>query len=388
MRWIPPWPHTRSADPPPPSPGRRDVVAAFILALFAVADIPEGVTVWEPASSISVLVAVVATYWRRRFALVVLTVAFGARFAAEVASGMAESEMQATLGHVVLLGVLVYSMGRWSSWRDFAVGIGIVSALAIGGEVLTAKQDWTQQFNDALIWGMLAATGLTVRYRDALQRMRADKIRAVERERIARDLHDVVAHHVSAIAIQAEGARAAAEANPMVAVDVLETIHATASLTLTEMRRMVAVLRDDTPSSLGENDLLAPQASIAELGSLLGDPGPPGLPVRLTLGTNLESLPSEVTAAVLRITQEAVTNARRHSHNARVIDVSIERHPDRVEIAVVDDGSRVVRSLENGYGIVGMTERCEILGGSLVAGSQHIGGWGVHAIIPLESISL
>ncbi|MEE9416869.1 MAG: histidine kinase [Acidimicrobiales bacterium] len=379
MRWTRGWPHPGSAAPAPPPPGRRDLLTAAGLALFAVADIPEDTVAWEPATSLSILIAVVATYWRRSFAVGALLIAFAARFIAEMASGLADTQMQATFGQIFLLGVFIYALCRWAKWRDVWLGIGAATLLGVAGELVTTVPDWVQLFDDALIWGMLAASGLAVRYRDALGHTRAEQIRSEERERIARDLHDVVAHHVSAIAIQAEGAKAAAQTSPAVAIEALETIHNTASNTLTEMRRMVAILRDD--SEVGP---AAPYSSIDELRELLTDSEAPGPAVQLDIGEGLDTLPSAITAAVLRISQEAVTNARRHSRNATAIDVTIGRQNGSVEVLVVDDGERVVASGRRGFGIIGMTERCDLLGGTLSAGAGQIRGWQVRATIPVE----
>lgn len=378
MRRIPGWPRTGSVDPPPPPTSRRDIAIAVVLVLVALADIPEGVAMWQPASFLTVLVASLASYWRRGHPLAAATAGFGAQLVADVASGIAGTEFQATLGHIIVLGVLVYALGRWGTWRAIVIGFASATAFAVVGEAATAVPKWAQLADDALIWGIAAAGAIALRYRAALLRTRAEQIRSEERERIARDLHDVVAHHVSAIAIQAEGARAAAHDHPDQAVAALETIHTTASTTLTEMRRMVSILRDDT-----EVGTLAPKANVEELRQLLAEPNV-GPPVDLTLSDNLDTLSPSVAAAVLRITQEAVTNARRHSHNARSVDVSVERLDRSVEINVTDDGDRTLAAMGNGYGIIGMTERCTMLGGTLTAAPLRPRGWRVSATIPID----
>lgn len=379
MRRIPGWPRSGSADPPPPPAGRRDIAIAATLALIAIADIPEGVATWQPASAIAALVAVGATYWRRSQPLTALAAGFTAQFATDVGSGIVDTEAESTFGHVLALGVLVYAISRWGTWRAITIGLTVAVGLSVAGETVTAVPVWDQQFTNALIWGMFAAAGIAVRYRDASQRTRADQIRSEERERIARDLHDVVAHHVSAIAIQAEGARAGAHSNPDKAIGALETIHATASTALAEMRHMVGILRDST-----EPGRLTPEANVHELPHLLTNQTQ-GPPVGVTLGPGLESLSSAVTSAVLRIAQEAVTNARRHSRNARSVEVNVQRQEHHVEITVVDDGDRVSPGPRHGYGIIGMTERCAMLGGTLTAEPLHDRGWRVQATIPIES---
>ncbi|MFV1989891.1 MAG: histidine kinase [Acidimicrobiales bacterium] len=379
MKRIPAWPRSGSLDPTPLPAGRRDIAVALALALLAAGDIPEGVVRWQPASAIAALIAVTATYWRRRQPLAMLVVAFGVQFAAELASGLTDNQLETAFGHVLALGLLVYALGRWGTWRATIIGVGFTSALSVAGELITAVPNWEQQLIDVLTWGMLLAAGIAMRYRSALQRTRADQIRSEERERIARDLHDVVAHHVSAIALQAEGARAISSTNPKAAVTALETIHATASDTLNEMRKMVAILRDKN-----EPSELTPGGTISELEDLL-DHSSLGIPISFHVSGDLDTLPPRVSTAILRITQEAVTNARRHSTNSQAIKVDIECHERTIELTITDDGDHVSSSGHEGYGILGMTERSALLGGTLTAAPLDDRGWQVHASIPIES---
>ncbi len=381
MRRIPAWPRGGSDDSPPPKGGRRDIAVALGLAVLATGDLPEGVVKWQPISTITALIAVTATYWRRRRPLAMLVITFGTLFAADVASGLTNTQLETTFGQVLALGLIVYALGRWGTWRAIIIGVSVATTLSVAGEVVTAVPNWEQQLTDALTWGILLAAGIAVRYRSALQRTRADQIRLEERERIARDLHDVVAHHVSAIAIQAEGARAISRTDPGAAVTALETIHATASATLNEMRHMVSILRDNT-----EPGALTPSDDVSELEVLLNDPSL-GTPVELRVTGDLNTLPASVRAAILRISQEAVTNARRHSTNAQSIQVTIECSDQNVELSVTDDGDHVSSAVAMGYGIIGMTERSALLGGTLVAAPLSSRGWRVQATIPIESPS-
>lgn len=377
MRWIPAWPTSGTVDAPS-APSRRDLYIVFALGVFVVADIPEDVATWQPASMIAGFTAAIATYWRRPFPLGALAVGFGAQFAADVAAAVTGNQIQSTTGHVFGLGLLAYAVCRWGTWRAMAVGLALALALPLVGEAVVAGTNWDQQVSDQLLIGLMAAIGIAVRYRSVSERARANQIRSEERERIARDLHDVVAHHVSAIALQAEGATAAADTNPAAAIEALEHIHEMASTTLSEMRTMVTTLRDES-----EPGALSPNTSLHELHDLLALSEE--LPVELRITGDVETLPSSTTTALLRITQEGVTNARRHSRNAKSISAVIERCDATVEVTITDDGDRVGLATTNGYGIIGMTERCSLLGGELSAAPSPDGGWRVHATIPTSS---
>jgi len=378
MRWIPAWPAS-GAVAAPPAASRRDIYVVLILGVFVLADIPENVATWQPASTIAGLVAAIVTYWRRAYPLAALAVGFAALLAADVAAGVTDNQIQSTLGHVFSLGLLVYAVCRWGTWRAVTIGLAVAFVLPLAGEAIVAGTNWGQQVSDTLLVGLMAAIGIAVRYRSVSHRARANQIRSEERERIARDLHDVVAHHVSAIALQAEGAAAAADTNPDVAVESLEKIHEMASTTLTEMRSMVATLRDDS-----KPELLSPNTSLSELHDLIADSE--GLPIELSITGDIDALSASTTAAVLRITQEAVTNARRHSRNAKLISVVIDCGKSAVELQITNDGDRLVPTAVNGYGIIGMTERCNLLGGEMSAAASPDGGWRVSATIPTKSM--
>ena len=200
-----------------------------------------------------------------------------------------------------------------------------------------------------------------------------DRAKANERAELARDLHDTVAHHVSAIAIQAQAGLATVASNPDAAATALRVIEGEASRTLTEMRSMVRALRDDDALEL------APGARVDDLRRLAGDGGTP--PVEVRLADDVDGLSALVSAAVYRIVQESVTNARRHARGATRIDVRIDVAGDRVLLSVRDDGAGGAAGAA-GYGITGMTERAALLGGVCAAGPAPGGGWVVTADLP------
>ena len=203
-----------------------------------------------------------------------------------------------------------------------------------------------------------------------------DRVKVREREQLARELHDTVAHHVSAIAVQAQAGRMPGSMQPEAAMDALEVIEHAASRTLTEMRNMVGILRD------GDGPDLAPQRTVADIEPLaLGTVDWPSVNVQLT--GDLEDLRPSVEAAIYRIAQESITNAVRHARDADRLDIHISGEDDWVRITVRDDGDAVPTVRDSaGYGLVGMTERATLLGGTLEESPSPGSGWTVTATLP------
>jgi signal transduction histidine kinase len=220
---------------------------------------------------------------------------------------------------------------------------------------------------------LAGAIGATVRYRTSTKQREREQINLREREQLARELHDAVAHHVSAIAVRAQAGRALAASQPTAAVDALEVIEEAASRTLTELRAIVATLRD------GEEAELAPHRGVTDIPRLAATTDGPRVDVELT--GDLHGLLPMVGAAAYRIAQESITNAIRHARHATRIDVRVIGERDCVIVVVLDDGEPGAVS-PLGYGVAGMTERAALLGGTLEAGPSAGGGWLVTATLP------
>ena len=214
--------------------------------------------------------------------------------------------------------------------------------------------------------------------REALVDTLQDQAAMGERARIARDLHDVVAHHVSAIAVQAESARLTTEGLPEEGRAQFESIGQTARDALTEMRRLLGVLREDANAEVTRD----PQPGLARLNELVETARAAGTPVRLTLGGQVTELPPGVDLCAYRILQEALTNVRRHAPGVPV-DVELEYRADALRLRVRDHGSGTVAPDPNGHGLLGMRERAIMVGGTLTVGSADGGGFAVEAELPL-----
>ena len=270
-----------------------------------------------------------------------------------------------------------YAAVRWGSPRDVAVGAALAT-LAVASAVWSAPEAGAARFTalDGLLrWGLPGVTGYVVRLRAAAARHRLRDARRDERLAIARDLHDALGHHLTAIAVQAQLAQAAYGARPDLARSAVAAVEEAASRALAEMRRAVGSLREaDGPSR-------SPQRGVADL-VRLADPTLPGPATDLDLDADLPDLGPALDAAVYRVAQEAVTNARRHATDARRIEVALRRTDDALRLSVTDDGARA-RPGPAGFGIVGMRERTERLGGRFEAGPAPGGGWRVQASFPL-----
>ncbi len=209
--------------------------------------------------------------------------------------------------------------------------------------------------------------------------------RAVEEERarIARELHDVVAHGLSVMVVQAGGARRIVEVDPARALEALRVIEATGRESMAEMRRLLGVLRDgDSDDRADDPARLTPQPGLDAIDALAAQWTDAGLPVHIERRGPVRRLPSGQDVAAYRIVQEAVTNTSKHAGAARV-DVTVTFTDTALELVVADDGRGASAPDDgNGQGLVGMRERAALYGGSVDAGPKPGGGWVVRAVLP------
>jgi signal transduction histidine kinase len=231
--------------------------------------------------------------------------------------------------------------------------------------------------------GLLRSRGIVVAERDASRAAHgeAQRQRAMleERSRIARELHDVVAHHISGIAVQAETARHTTAELPPLAAERFAAIGDSARSALDEMRRLLGVMRES-----GADAGLLPQPGLAELHRLIDDARSLGATVRLTVRGDVVSLPDGLDLVAYRVVQEGLTNARRYAAGAE-IEVSVDYTPTLVRVRVRDHGPGSGAGTAGGYGLVGMRERVETVGGTLVHGDHADGGFEVVAELPLRT---
>jgi signal transduction histidine kinase len=223
-----------------------------------------------------------------------------------------------------------------------------------------------------------------VRLEDRAQRLERERdaqaqiATAAERARIARELHDVVAHNVSVMVVQADGATYAMDQDPEAARKALMAIAQTGRTALTEMRRMLGVLR-----SADDVGTYAPQPGIDQLGDLLEQVRSTGLQVSLTVEGVPREMPTGLALAVYRIVQESLTNTRKHGGPQVKASVAMMYTDDCLVLRIVDNGRGAAASGDGlGHGLVGMRERVTVFGGTLVTGPHVSGGYAVEAILP------
>lgn len=311
---------------------------------------------------------------RRTYPLRVALAAFGGMFVLSIGQLVTGAPTSGYHSMAIII-VTLYSLARWASGRDMLVGGAVVLATSTVA-VIADSEDLGEVIGGYTVVAIVVAVGLAVRFRGAARRRELEQVRAAEREHLARDLHDTVAHHVSAIAIRAQAGLAVAPTRPEAAIDALRVIEAEASRTLGEMRAMVGVLRRDEPAQL------APTPTLADLHHLAtrADDGPR---VEVSVADGLDDVGPTVATALFRIAQESVTNVRRHARHATTVAVTVTGHDGVVRLRVADDGEPVGEWREHGgYGIIGMAERAELLGGTLTAGPVRPRGWVVTAELP------
>ena len=273
----------------------------------------------------------------------------------------------------------LYAITVWSPTRRFAPFVG---AYAIAGVASSGSDSGT--FFTAVSTIVILLVRIVVGDRERRARL-AERERDVaareavveERARIARELHDVIAHHVSMIVLQAGAERHALDGSQASTRAVLDTIERAGRDALTEMRRLLGMLRD------GTSDPLAPQPGLGDLPKLVAQLRDAGLPVELHVDGERRDVPVGVDLSAYRIVQEALTNALKHAGGARA-EVRVRYDEDAVEVEIVDDGGGAAKTGTGGHGLVGMRERVALYGGRFEARRRDEGGYLVRALLPIR----
>ena len=322
---------------------------------------------WRVLSVVVAAGLVPTLLWRRTHPLLMVAVVFGVLVLSSLVAG-AEFPNQNVLVYVLLLP---FALFRWGSGREAVLGAAIMLG-KLGVSVALGYMRLGDALGGVVILVAVMAVGAAFRYRARARTRELDQVKLLERERLARDLHDTVAHHVSAMAIRAQAGIATAAADPDAAVDALKVIDAEAARALDEMRGMVRILRAEGPADLSPGPRLADVERLAAKGR-------PSVDVQVV--GDADGLPSPVGAAVFRLAQEAVTNARRHARHATRIEVHVLIDDTNVHVRVTDDGAPHPAG-PHGYGLTGMVERANLLGGTCEAGPNADRGWTVSAVLP------
>jgi signal transduction histidine kinase len=315
-----------------------------------------------PSIVISVLL-VLSLFWRRTRPLPAVAFAFGLCVLSAVVAGREFPDQYV----LVALLLLPFSVFRWGTGRELVLGAAFVLA-KLGVSAVLGYLSLADTAAGIVVLSMAMAVGAALRYRSRARSRELDQVKLLEREQLARDLHDTVAHHVSAIAVRAQAGLAVAQTRPEAATEALKVIEAEASRALAEMRAIVRVLRTDNA-----------EPRIRDLTSLVEGAG---TAVEIRLSGDLDSVAPAVQTALYHLARESVTNARRHARGATRIAVDVHTDDEAVHLVVADDGMATAAVDAQGFGLVGMAERAGLVGGVCAAGPNADRGWTVTATLP------
>jgi signal transduction histidine kinase len=331
--------------------------------------------------------------WRRRDPVAV--------FAVLAAAALVQWVLGVRLTDDVALLVALYTVAAYESRRN---AIGAAAVLEVGAVLAAFRFAPARGVLASFVFlsGLVAAAffiGTTVQTRRAYLAALVDRAARAERERdqqarlaataerarLAREMHDVVAHSLTVVVTLAEAAAVASDTDPPAAKATMGEVATTGRAALTEMRRLLGVLRTDPGAEPGA-DLagLAPVPGLDRLDELIGGARSAGLPVRLTVSGRSRPLPPTLDATAYRVVQEALTNVLKHAAGPSRVDVVVRWAAGAVTLAVIDDGRPNAAPGTAGHGLQGMRERLSLFGGELTAGPAAAGGWAVRVRLPLE----
>jgi signal transduction histidine kinase len=357
-----------------------DVAAAALLLIVCLA-FPRGYEVHRPASVLFQVALVVPLIWRRRQPTLVFSIiaiialaqwltvvplpADIALLAALFTLAVHEVPSRALSGAGVLMAGVVMASVRWVPAGDFIKSLVFLTGLVIAALFVGITLRTWRSYTDALV----ERTKRLEFERDQQAKLAA----AAERSRIAREMHDVVAHSVSIMVTLADGALATADAHPRKAKEAMADVSATGRLALADMRQLLGVLRtDDRPLDR------EPQPQLSGLPRLIDGVRATGLKVEFGEVGQPFDIPPGVELTIYRIVQESLTNILKHADDPSAARVTLTFDPPSVDVCVSNNG-KMVGPTPEGHGLGGMRERAALSGGVLIAGPQSKGGWEVMA---------
>jgi signal transduction histidine kinase len=359
-------------------PQTSDVVLAAVLAVALELQIfLSGHLDAEPIAVVGALALTLPIAWRRRAPFAVAVIFASATVLQGALGGGVYAEAPPPFAALVAGGVVFYSLGAYAEERRAQIGLGLGIA-GLWTTVLVAHHADLQGFlfSAGLIavapWlGGRVARSRTLRAA-AIERAAASE----ERQRIARELHDVVAHGVVLMVLQAQGARRILDQDPERVREALEAIEDTGKTAVAEIRRSLGILRED-----GERAALAPQPTLDDLGTLVDDMRGAGLQVELSVTGAERAVDDSIGRSAYRIVQEALTNTIKHAGLVPT-RVTVAYRPDDLVLEIADDGPGHGHGDGTGQGLAGMRERVRLLSGELEAHTANGRGFVVRARIP------
>lgn len=356
----------------------RAVQESNTFSLSMLGDVPAATYLLLAISSVALL-------WRRARPLVVLSIT--------LAAGLVWDVIQLADGPSLAILVSLYGVGRYiTDDRTSFLAVGAAMVVAVADDLVEGEEVSVIGVSLGLVllaWyvgrrikGRRAYLALVEERAAYLERERAAEARRAvdeERTRIARELHDLVAHRVSMITVQAGAAQTVAQSDPARAMQAMEAVEQAGREALEELRQVLGVLRaDGAPGALG------PMHGLADIPELVAETERAGVDVSLSTDGTPDALPARVDLASYRIVQEALTNVVKHAGPDPGAEVRLSADDGALTIEVIDRGSGVSTLPGSGQGLVGMRERAALLGGSFEAGPRPDGGFRIMARLPLK----
>jgi len=377
------------------APSGLDWLVALAFVVIALLEVAAGVFPGPAGVAAAVqLAGILPVAFRRVAALRAIAISAAVLLLYVITYGAGNSAAD-----LATLLLLVYSVGRYTEGRGLLAGAALALSLIVeelaGAGLLFSLGDWAYLL---ILFGGTLGLGIVLRVQtersialaveaDRARRLAAATAQAAvheERARIARELHDVVAHNVGLIVLQAGGARSVLATDPERARTALRQVEETGRQTLTEMRHLVGILRED------EDEERQPLPRLERLPALVDEARAGGLTVELAVEGARVELPAGLELAAYRLIQEALTNVRKHAPASRV-QVRLGYEPDRLRIEVSDDGGPAGAAAapardasDSGHGLIGMRERVQVYGGRMQTRSMPGGGFRVEAVLPLS----
>ena len=382
-----------------------DVIVAAVVAVLSVFEVAVASDDRLPGERAAdwlayalVVSGAASLVWRRRYPITVLAIVTALLITFWLRD---YSAYLSVLGLPALFAVAVHAENRRKAW--WALGVACVALMLAASVSLFDQSDGFAYLSAVSVAAFLVgaiAAGVVIRNRERIfadterraAEAEANRVaeaeRAVvkERSRIAREMHDVVAHGMSVIAVQAAAGQEIVHTDPDKAAQVLARIEAIGRESLTELRRMLGVLREEGDESAS----LSPQPGIADVAAAVAQSSVTGVPTELCVEGRQRDLATGIELTAYRIVQEALTNVRKHAGGSASATVRIAFERDVLVVEVLDDGRGAATSLSGvgtGHGLIGMRERVEIYGGEFTSGPRPGGGYAVRAVLPAVASS-
>ena len=371
-----------------------DVLLTLLALVTTLPALPRDSTRMHAAEVVVLAISVAPLLVRRIWPLPV----FGWILLTAIAAGLWSSS---AIDGLALL-IALYTVASRQPRREALVCAGLLEVVAVTALLLYANSRWW--FDAIFVSGMVAAAlGLGLYFaarraylaelHDRAERLERERDQqaalaaAAERARIAREMHDIVAHHLTVMTTLAEAAVAASASSPEKATDVMRSVAVTGRRALADTRRLLGVLRERDGTGAGSAEALQPVPDLSQLDALIEQVRSAGLDTALELHGQAPDVPAGVQLAVYRLVQEALTNTLKHGGAGASASVRLSFEPGELRVDVNDDGagSAAPAAAGVGGGLPGMRERVLAYGGDVQAGPRQPAGWAVSARLPLDN---